>query len=77
MKANIITAANTVDRLATADEIRAALLPDTDHAEENDVEIFHEIAADTGGYVRISSSVFETAIMVEALTRDEAAKVPK
>ena len=69
MKANIVTAPSTLDRLATADEIRAALLPDSDLTEEGDTEIFHEIAADTGGYVRIPAEVFETAMMVEELTR--------
>lgn len=64
--------ASTVDRLATADEIRAALLPTSVLAEKCEMEMFHEIAADTGGYVRISAEVFDSAMLVGDLGEDDS-----
>jgi hypothetical protein len=73
MKSDIINAPTTMDRFATLDEIRAAVLPFPDPIEECDAETIHEIASDTGGYVRISAAIFETALMVEELTREQDA----
>jgi len=70
MKPDFSNAPSTVDRLATADEIRAAVVPFSDPDEQRHEEIFHEIPKDTGGYVRITATELETALLVEAWTRD-------
>ena len=71
MKPNLIKTPIAVDRLATADEIRAAVLPSPDDIEECTAEILREIVADVGGYVRIRAAEFETSLMVEELTQEQ------
>jgi hypothetical protein len=56
-----------VDRLATSDEIRAAVLKFPDPIEEYRSEILREIAADFGGYVRLSAVEIEISLLVEEL----------
>lgn len=72
MKLNLATTPFTVDRIATPDEILAAVLPDP--IEECTLELFNEIPSDTGGYVRIPSLDFEIASMVDDLMRKEDAE---
>lgn len=60
-----------VDRLATADEIRAALLHLPDPIEEYRTEILREIAADVGGYVRLSAVEIGTSLLVEELIQEQ------
>jgi hypothetical protein len=73
MKSNLIHTPIIVDRMATADEIRAAALPASDRLEEEEgtSEMFHEFPLDTGGYVRISGAEFEIASMVAEMTREK------
>ena len=71
MKPNLIETPIAVDRLATADEIRAAVLPFPDDVEECSTEILREIAADVGGYVRIPAVEFEASLMLEELTKGQ------
>lgn len=59
------------DRLATADEIRAALLNFPDPIEEYRAEIPREIAADVGGYVRLSAVEIGTSRLVEDLIHEQ------
>jgi hypothetical protein len=59
------------DRLATADEIRAALLSFPDPLEEYRTEILREIAADVGGYVRLSAVEIGTSLIVEELIQEQ------
>jgi hypothetical protein len=71
MKSNWIKIPIAVDRLATADEIRAAVLPFPDPFEECSTEILREVAADVGGYVRIPAVDYETSVWVEELTQEQ------
>ena len=71
MKPNSIKTPIAVDRLATADEIRAAVLTYPDPFEEYPTEILREIASDVGGYVRIPAVELETSLMVEELTQEQ------
>ena len=71
MKPNPVKPAITVDRLATADEIRAAIFPFPDPLAQCDAEILHEIATDLGGYERIAPVEFEASLMVEELAGAE------
>jgi hypothetical protein len=59
----------TVDRLATSDEIRVATLPYPDPIEEFRTEILREIAADVGGYVRLSTVEIRSSLLVEELNQ--------
>jgi hypothetical protein len=59
------------DRVATADEIRAALLNFPDPIEEYRTEILREIAADVGGYVRLSAVEIGTSLLVEELIQGQ------
>jgi hypothetical protein len=63
----------TVDRLATSDEIRAAILQYPDPVEEYRSEILREVAADVGGYVRLSAVEIRTSLLVEELMQDQDA----
>jgi len=58
-----------VDRLATLDEVRAAVLRCSDPIMGCREEIPCEIAADVGGYVRVASARLETSLLVEELIR--------
>jgi len=60
-----------VDRLATADEIRAALLHLPDRIEEYRTEILREIAADVGGYVRLSAVDIGTSLVADELIQEQ------
>jgi hypothetical protein len=71
MKPNSIKAPIAVDRLATPDEILAADLLFSDPLEQYDAEVMTEIAADLGGYVRISALELETSLLVEEFSRKE------
>jgi hypothetical protein len=62
-----------VDRLATADEIRAAALYFPNPIEEYRTEILREIAADVGGYVRLSAVEIGTSLLVEELIQEQRA----
>jgi len=64
----------TVDRLATLDEVRAAVLPFSEPIVECGGEFPCEIAAEVGGYVRIPSVDFETSLLVEELMPVEDAQ---
>ena len=70
MKPNSIVLPTAVDRLATSEEIRAAISPLPDGPEENATEIVWEIAADLGGYVRIPAVEFETFRLIEELIEE-------
>jgi hypothetical protein len=59
------------DRLATADEIRAAVIHFPDPIEEYRTEILREIAADVGGYVRLSVVEIGTSLLVEELIEEQ------
>ena len=61
-----------LDRLATSDEIRAAMLPFPDPIEEYAGQLLREIAADVGGFVRLSVLEIGTSLLVEELTQDQA-----
>jgi hypothetical protein len=71
VKPNSIKAPIDVDRLATPDEILAADLLFSDPLEQYGAEVMTEIAADLGGYVRISALELETSLLVEELSRKE------
>jgi hypothetical protein len=65
MKANVLKTPTAVDRLATSDEIRAALMLFPDPIEEYSQELLHEVAADFGGYIRIPARELEASLLVE------------
>jgi hypothetical protein len=67
MKPNSNLAPIPVDRIATSEEIRAAISLSSDQAEEYAAESAWEIAADQGGYVRIPSLEIETFRLIEEL----------
>jgi hypothetical protein len=67
MQPNLSKPQNTLDRLATLDEVRAAILPSSAPPGMPGGEFPREIAADVGGYVRIPSAVIETTLLVEEL----------
>jgi len=73
MKPNMIKTPIAVDRLATADEIRAAFLPfpDPDPIEECAAEILREIPTDVGGHVSIPAVDCATSLMAGELTREQ------
>jgi hypothetical protein len=71
MKADMLKTTVAVDRLATSDEIRTALLPFPDPIEECSKELLHEIAADLGGYVRIPARELEASLLLEDWTREQ------
>jgi hypothetical protein len=71
MKLDLIKTPITVDRLATSDEIRAATLTFPDALEECGTESGREIAADVGGYIRISAMEFETSRLIEELIEEQ------
>jgi hypothetical protein len=73
MQPNLSKPQTTVDRLATLDEVRAAVLPSSDALAGCRGEFPREIAADVGGYVRISSAEFETSLLVEEFIQLEDA----
>lgn len=74
MQPNLPQPPNTMDRLATLDEVRAAVLPSSDASKVCRGEFPREIAADVGGYVRISSAEFETVLLVEELIHVQGAQ---
>ena len=65
MKANLPDSPTTVDRAATYEEVRAAAVSFPDLIEECSGSILHEIAGDSGGYIRISADDLEAAGMIE------------
>jgi hypothetical protein len=67
MKPNPNLAAIPVDRIATSEEIRAAISLNSDQPEEYAPEGAWEIAADMGGYVRIPGVEIETFRLIEEL----------
>ena len=71
MKPNSNLAPIPVDRIATSEEIRAAISLSSDQAEEYAAESAWEIAADQGGYVRIPSLEIETFRLIEELLGEE------
>ncbi len=71
VKPGLIDPPILVDRLATADEIRAAVLHFPDPIEEYRTEILREIAADVGGYVRLSAVEIGTSLLVEELIQEQ------
>jgi hypothetical protein len=66
--APIAIAPIAMDRIATPDEIRAALFPDPDPVEGCATEALHEISSDLGGYIGIPGIEFEASLMLEELT---------
>ena len=73
MQPNLSKPQKTMDRLATLDEVRTAILPSSDHLGCTG-EFPRDIAADVGSYVRISSAVFETVLLVEELIQRQDAQ---
>ncbi len=71
IKPGLINPPILVDRLATADEIRAALLHFPDPIEEYRTVILREIAADVGGFVRLSAVEIGTSLLVEELIQEQ------
>jgi hypothetical protein len=71
MKADMLKTPAAVDRLATSDEIRAALMPFPDPIEECSKDLLYEIAADLGGYVRIPGWEFEASLLLENWTEEQ------
>jgi len=71
MKSDMFNTPVTVARVATLDEIRAAISPFCDSLEDDASELLCEIATDAGGYVRITDVERETSRLVEELTRDQ------
>ncbi|MGH9680172.1 MAG: hypothetical protein ACRD4Y_09485 [Candidatus Acidiferrales bacterium] len=71
MKNNLKELTISADRLATPDEVLAAVLPFPDPIEECNLEILSEIARDIGGYARIPLPDLEASRMVEELIREE------
>jgi len=67
MKPNSNLARIPVDRIATSEEIRAAISLNSDQPEEYAAEGAWEIAADMGGYVRIPGLEIETFRLIEEL----------
>ena len=61
----------TVDRLATLDEIRGAVLKLPDPVEAYRAEALREIASDIGGYVRLSPTDIGISLLVDDLIQDE------
>ena len=57
----------TVDRLATLDEIRGAVLELPDPVKAYKAEVLREIASDMGGYVRLSPTDIGISLLVEDL----------
>jgi hypothetical protein len=62
-----------VDRPATSDEIREAVLCFRDPVEEYRAEILCEITADFGGYVRLSAIEIEISLLVEEMIQGQRA----
>jgi len=71
MKLNLIETPITEDRLATSDEIRAAVFSSPDPLEEYRTETVREIAADVGGYIRISAVEFETFRLIDEMIEEQ------
>jgi hypothetical protein len=71
MKPDLIETPVTVDRLATSDEIRAAILTFPNPMDECRTEILREIASDVGGYIRISAVEFETFRLFEEMIEEQ------
>ena len=67
MKPNSNLAPIPVDRIATSEEIRAAISLSSEQPEEYAAEGAWEVAADRGGYVRIPSLEIETFRLIEEL----------
>jgi hypothetical protein len=73
MKPNLIETLTAVNRLATSEEIRAAISPLPGRPEEYATDTVFEIAADLGGYVRIPVVEFETFRLINELIEDQDA----
>ena len=71
MKPNLIETPMAVDRLATSDEIRAAILSFPAPLEECWTGIAREIATGVGGYIRISAMEFETFRLIEEMIEEQ------
>ena len=74
MKFNAGTNPTLVDRLATADEIRAAVAPLSERSRDYASETVWEIASDLGGYVRIPTMEVETFRLLEELLGEQDAR---
>jgi hypothetical protein len=70
-KPGLINPPILVDRVATANEIRAAVLHFPNPIDEYRAEILVEIAADVGGYVRLSAVEIGTSLLVEELNQEQ------
>lgn len=70
MKLNLIVTPTALDRLATSEEIRAAISPLPDRPEEYATETVWEITADVGGYIRIPAVEIETVRLIEELIEE-------
>ena len=71
MKLDLRQTQSSVDRLATSEEIRAAVALSSESPEEEyETSAVWEIAADFGGYVRIPSTEIETLRLIEELYAD-------
>ena len=71
MKPNLIANPIKVDRAATPEEIRTAILPLPEGPAGYESDIACEIASDLGGYVRIAAEEFESSRLVEELLEEK------
>ena len=71
MKSDMSNTPISVARVATLDEIRAAISPFCDSLEDCSSDVLCEIAADLGGYVRFTDVERETSRLVDELTREQ------
>jgi hypothetical protein len=67
MKPTLIEAPLGLDREATCEEIRAALIPFPNPDEEYSAENIREVFADSGEHVRIAASEFEAYLLRDEL----------
>ena len=74
MKPTTIGTSTALGRLATADEILAAVHPFPDPIERCAAQNLTEIASDLGGFVRIPVEEFETSFLLEELLLAEDAR---
>jgi hypothetical protein len=70
MKPDLIASPIEVDRAATPEEIRTAVLPLPDGPAGCGPDTAYEIASDLGGYVRISAEELESFRLVAKLLED-------
>ena len=73
MRPTLIETPLGLDRLATCEEIRAALISFADPDDGYTGEDICEVAADSGGYVRISTPELEAYLLRDELLENQEA----